>query len=65
MWIRTDHEQNAKNELRRDYRALGASGRVGEARGHCGAGAVVDMAGRIAYGEGLRSQTDSKNAPYT
>src|SRR5580692_11495806 len=26
-WIRTDHEQNAKDRLRRDYRALGPSGR--------------------------------------
>jgi hypothetical protein len=62
MWIRTDHEQNAKDALRRNYRP---SGRARWATGHCGAGAVVDIAGRIAYGEGLRSKPTSKNAPYT
>jgi hypothetical protein len=37
--------------------------RAREARGHCAG--VVDIAGRIAYGEGSRSKPTSENAPYT
>jgi hypothetical protein len=55
MWIRTDREQDAKDALRRNYRP---SGRACWATEHCGAGAVVDIAGRFPYGEGLRSKTD-------
>jgi hypothetical protein len=51
MWIRTDHEQNAKDWLRRDYRALDQAAGSVRRQDIAAPADVVDMAGRIAYGE--------------